>query len=32
MVPKEGFLKTPVTGVWAQETDMDSAGIGDLAA
>lgn len=31
MVPQEGFLKGPVPGVWAQEADVDGAGVGDLA-
>ena len=32
MVPQEGFLKGPITGVWAQEADVNGAGVGDLAA
>ena len=32
MVPEERFLKAPVTGVRAEETDVHGTGIGDLAA
>lgn len=32
MVPQERFLKAPVAGVRAEETDVNGAGVGDLAA